>query len=114
MGWVGSVCMTAYLGSAQEWRVKLVTYKRMLLPTGYLRVFILPCNTDLCERTLPYFCRSDCISKSKTRKLGTEAVGQPMGLELALGVSRFHAGLQRRCIIVKCRVWSSTWPAVRR
>jgi hypothetical protein len=38
-------------------------------------------------------------------QLGTHAVGQPMGPGVALGVSRFHGGLQRRCRIVKCRVW---------
>jgi len=38
-------------------------------------------------------------------QLSTQAVGQPMGPGLALGVSRFHGGLQRRCRIVKCRVW---------
>jgi hypothetical protein len=48
-------------------------------------------------------------------QLGTQAVGQPMGLGLALGISRFHAGLlQRRCRIVSCRSGSLTWPAVRR
>jgi hypothetical protein len=38
-------------------------------------------------------------------QLGTQAVRQPMTPGLALGVSRFHGGLQRRCRSVRCRVW---------
>jgi hypothetical protein len=38
-------------------------------------------------------------------QLGTQAVGQPMTPGVALGVSRFHGGLQRRCRSVRCRVW---------